>query len=329
MKALFPFNKGYTQLGKQEVAIRTLFMRRTKAPLQIIGVSTEGMTAQEASNCVDTALNIGYKNISLNADDGHEAEVGDVLKSWHKNSDNKRTEHWYAWKLPKTALQDPNSVKQLALDAKDKMGCGYFDMVWTPFPVVDGEEKLQVSQYKALWSEVSDLRPPTAPITRHAGVTDITPSVFKAVVLRDLHEVDLVQNEVHILRQQQQLFDLGNSFDVALVANNICPHRVSTYPTMLQASKSLKLTPLQVSVCWLNCRQIPFVVNTSDPEILKDCYRLASNGIKLDKRVLAAISHLDLGVEGATIKPDLVSTYWKSDQLIPTYRDRYADIGIC
>ena len=277
MKCLYPFNKGYTLFGQQQSALRTVFMRRTKAPLQYLGVSTESMSAKEAVKCTETALNIGYKHINIDGGDGHEKEIGNVIRLWHGDSDNKRTDHFYSWKLPHNVLSNIDDVKRISEETISKLNCSYLDMIWAPFPVCEGDEALNLKKYNNLYRVMSDLRPPTAKITRHVGVSDVTPNIFKFSLLRDLKEMDMVSAEIHILKQQSALQELCNTFDTPLVCHTICPEKVSTYPTIIQASKSLKLSPLDITVQWLLARELPFVLNTSDTEVLKKCYALVEN----------------------------------------------------
>eukprot|EP01063_Lacrimia_lanifica_P007213 TRINITY_DN14579_c0_g1_i1.p2 TRINITY_DN14579_c0_g1~~TRINITY_DN14579_c0_g1_i1.p2 ORF type:complete len:338 (+),score=119.21 TRINITY_DN14579_c0_g1_i1:79-1092(+) len=318
MVAQWPFNRSMMRAANGQRLIHKN-MRRTGAPMPMLGLSTEGMDPCTAARAVEAGLRVGFTFFDVAESDGQEREVGRVLDA-ALDAGMDRLELFMMYRM----VCNAEKATERVTGAIDSLQIGYLDIVlpqWT----VDHTQLVETvakdadapamalpkydhKAFMELWRTMESWVPPKGRITRHLGVSNIIKEAMDAYLKDCKSTLDVVYNEAHLLMQMNGTKQVCDLYDVPFVAHTIDPPSVGEVKLVQQACASKKLTPLELSVKWSIQRQVPCVVNSADPAVLEAAFAAASlpeNEVLLLRAAeMQALQRVDKGLPARTLRPD-------------------------
>ncbi|WP_338730341.1 aldo/keto reductase [Haladaptatus sp. DJG-WS-42] len=221
-----------------------------------LGLGTYGMKGDEATQAVETALDIGYRHIDTAQHYDNEDAVGAGIAQ----SAVPRDELFVATKLwpDKLGYDDVLSGAQESLD---RLSLDSLDLLYVHWPAGEYDPEATLAAFDELYEAGS---------IEHVGVSNFTTDLLDEAREHLDAPIFAHQVECHPLLQQQNLRIYGAGHDIELVAYSpIARNEVANNSDIEAVAENYDATPAQISLAWLRANGITAIPKSSNEQHLR------------------------------------------------------------
>ncbi len=246
--------------------------------LPALGLGTYKNTGEQATESVETALEMGYRHIDTAAYYENEAAVGAGIEA----SSVPREEVVVATKLWYDDLAG-DDVVPAAKASLDRLGLEYVDLLYVHWPAGSYEASETMAAFNELYDEG---------VIDNIAVSNFTPE--QLATAQDHSAAPIVANQVecHPLLQQDELRDYCEGEDIAVVAYApIARGKVADVAELTDIAAKHDASEVQVSLAWLRQRDIAAIPKATGEAHIRANWE--SQQLRLDDEDLERIDDLD------------------------------------
>lgn len=198
-------------------------------------------TAEECTQSVETALELGYRHIDTAQKYENERAVGKGIE----NSNVPRNDVFLATKIAESNLAS-GDVLETAAASLDRLGVDTVDLLYVHWPAVTYEPQETLEAFEQLVADE---------ITRYVGLANFSPALLdEAREILDEPPI-AVQVEMHPLCQQREIRAYVRDHDMQLVA--YCPlirGELFDQPELRELADEAGLSVPELNLAWLSSK---------------------------------------------------------------------------
>jgi alcohol dehydrogenase (NADP+) len=273
-----------------------------------LGLGTWKSEPGEVGEAIISAIKLGYRHFDCAPIYENEKEIGEAFSKAFADGLVKREDIWVTSKLWCDNHKKPHVIPALRQTLAD-LQLNYLDLYLVHWPIAlkhgetfpeTGDEFLSPEEAPMVetWSGMEECR--SKGLTRHIGVSNVSPARLEALVDSAEHFPEVNQVECHPFLNQKELLSVCEKHGVILTA--YCPlgsgkREEEGVPDLLENETLVQIagrhsaTPAQIALAWAVCRgsvAIPKSTNESRQQ-----ENLEASEIKLSADEIAEIDALD------------------------------------
>ncbi len=249
--------------------------------------------ADQCTESVATALDVGYRHVDTAQAYGNEDAVGDGIA----RSSVDREDVFLASKVWISNL-GAEAVASSTTESLEKLGTDYADLMYVHWPAGDYDPEETLSALAELQEEGH---------VKHVGVSNFEPEHLDraAEVLGEQPFANQV--EMHPLLQQEELRAYADDHDVELVAYSpLARGKVFDVDELNDIAEKHGVSEAQVSLAWLREKGITAIPKATSEEHIRDNW--GSLGVELDDEDVATIDAIE--ERDRQVDPDFAPDAW-------------------
>ena len=252
--------------------------------MPVFGYGTWQRNGRECYDCVQAALEVGYRHIDTAEGYKNEEFVGAAIA----DSGIPRNEIWITTKVGPESF-GPGRVRPAAEASLEKLKIDQADLLLLHWPSINDE--YDIEDYMAQFAEVYD-----AGLTRHIGVSNFTKGYMdKALSLLGDRKLLTNQCEIHVFMQNRPIVDHCAALGIPMTAYSpVARGAVKDDPVLKEIGAAHGADAGQIALAFL-LHEGHFAIPTSSN---RD--RIASNfaatQIKLSDEEMARLRQLERGM---------------------------------